>query len=121
MKKNYKDLLVWKKSIEYVKMVYIIIKKFPDDEKFGLSSQVKRASVSIPSNIAEGSSRFSKKEFIRFLYISRGSLCELETLFIISKELNFIDSNELKKVLDLKDEIGKMIYGLINSLKVSEN
>ena len=90
MTKGYKDLTVWNKSIDLVKKIYKLTKIFPNEEKFGLSNQMRRASVSIPSNIAEGSSRNTNKGFKQFIYIAKGSLCELETQIIISKELNYV-------------------------------
>ena len=90
----YRDLDVWKKSMELVKEIYVVTKNFPDDEKFGIISQMRRAAVSIPSNIAEGSARFSDKEKSRFLDITIGSIAELETQLIISKDLGYIDNIE---------------------------
>jgi four helix bundle protein len=109
---NHKDLEVWKKSIELTKNVYLVTKNFPKEEIYGLINQIRRASVSIPSNIAEGASRQSNKEFIQFLYIALGSLAELETQLIISKEIGYIDKIDF----DL-EEIRKMILGLIKFLK----
>lgn len=109
---NHKDLEVQKKSIELTKNVYLVTKNFPKEEIYGLINQIRRASVSIPSNIAEGASRQSNKEFIQFLYIALGSLAELETQLIISKEIGYINKIEF----DL-EEIRKMILGLIKFLK----
>ncbi len=89
--KSYKDLLIWQKGIKLVKLTYLICKDFPKDEVFGLQSQIKRSSVSIPSNIAEGYGRNTSQSFIQFLRIARGSLLELETQLIIAKELDFVD------------------------------
>lgn len=86
----YKNLEVWEKSIELVKEVYVITKSYPNDEKFGIVSQMRRAAVSIPSNIAEGSTRYSDKDSSRFIDIAIGSIAELETQLIISKELGFV-------------------------------
>jgi len=112
--KTHKDLDVWKVSLLLVKDVYTITKEFPVDERFNLISQVRRAAVSVMSNIAEGAARQSKKEFIRFLYISLGSLSELETQLIISKELCYIKGNN---VFSCIENIRKMLYGLINFLR----
>lgn len=114
---NHKDLDAWKKSIELVKQAYIQTKDFPDEEKFGIISQIRRSAVSVPSNIAEGAARNYDKELIQFLYISLGSLSELETLFIISKELNFIDNRVLNEIGILIETIRKLILGLIKYLK----
>lgn len=96
----YKDLDAWKESINLVKMIYTLTKNFPSDEKFGLVSQIKRAVISIPSNIAEGVSRYSDKDSSRFIDIALGSAAEVETQLIIAKELNFIDNvdDELKQL-----------------------
>jgi four helix bundle protein len=109
---NYKELKIWTKAMILVEEVYHLAKKLPDDEKFGLISQIKRCSVSIPSNIAEGAGRNSKKEFIHFLSISNGSTTELETQLILLIRLKFI-----KKALNLCKEIKNMNYSLQKSLK----
>lgn len=109
---NHKDLEVWKKSIELSKNIYMITKDFPKEEIYGLTSQIRRSVVSIPSNIAEGAGRNSDKEFIRFLYISLGSLAELETQLIISKEIGYLEKIDI----DL-EEIRRMLLGLIKYLK----
>ncbi len=115
--KTHKDLDVYKKSIELVKSVYAITGTFPKDELFGISSQMRRAAVSIPSNIAEGAARQSDREFVHFLYISLGSLCELDTQVDISEELGFIDRQATvdtqTKILTIK----QMLIGLIKSVK----
>ncbi|MFN8579072.1 MAG: four helix bundle protein [Candidatus Sericytochromatia bacterium] len=109
---NHKDLEVWKKSINLSKKVYLLTKSFPKEEIYGLINQIRRSSVSIPSNIAEGAARQSNKEFIQFLYIALGSLAELETQLIISREIGYIDKIDF----DL-EEVRKMILGLIKFLK----
>jgi len=96
--RTHKDLDIWKLGIELVELIYKICEKYPNEEKFGIVSQIKRASVSIPSNIAEGSARNSQKEFIQFCYIALGSLSEVETQLIISKKLNFISDNTLNEI-----------------------
>lgn len=115
--KTHKDLDVWKKNIDFVTKVYNITDKFPNNEKFGIVSQIRRAAVSIPSNIAEGSARNSKKELIQFLYISLGFAAELETQLIISEKLKYIEN--LAILNDLND-IQKMIMGLIKYLRNQE-
>ncbi len=114
--KPHKRLDVWKKAIEFVTKVYKVTESFPDNEKFGLVSQIRRSAVSIPSNIAEGAARISKKEFIRFLSIAQGSTSELETQLIISNNLGFLKENEVY-LLDELDEISRMIIGLVKSIK----
>ena len=120
MIKNYKDLEVWKRAINLVSRVYAITKCFPKGEMFGLTNQMRRCAVSIPSNIAEGSARNSTKEYIRFLYIAFGSLTELETQIIISQELRFINENESNLLQEQISVISKMLQGLIKYLNSKE-
>ena len=109
------DLDVWKKSIEFVAEIYKMTKDFPKEEIYGLTSQIRRASVSIPSNIAEGAARNSTKEFIQFLYIALGSASETETQLIIAKEIGYLENNSF--LLDEIKSIRKMIVGLVKYLK----
>ena len=113
---NHKDLDVWKKSIAFVKEIYEITKWFPKEEIYGLTNQLRRASVSIPSNIAEGAARKGKVEFSRFLYIALGSLSEVETQLIISKEIEFIDKKKLDDLILELTSIRKMLIGLIKAI-----
>lgn len=117
MGKPHYRLEVWKRSMQLVTEIYSITAQFPDEEKFGLVSQMRRAAVSIPSNIAEGAARNSRKEFINFLHIAQGSTAELETQLFIAGELNFIDSAHKERLLKEIDEISKMIIGLQRSLR----
>jgi len=117
--RNFRKLKTWEQGIEIVKEVYKISQKLPSEEKFGLKSQITRAAVSIPSNIAEGSSRNSEIEFKRFLEIAIGSLFEVERQLIIIQELNLIDNEELSFIFQLIEKEGKMINGLINTIKNS--
>lgn len=117
--KTYKDLLIWQKGIELTKMTYVLCKNFPEDEIYGLQSQLKRSAVSIPSNIAEGWGRKYTQNFIQFLKIARGSLLELETQIIILKELGFIDENNFLKTSNLILEENKMLNAFIKSVKNS--
>ena len=115
---SYKDLLIWKKGIVIVVKVYQLTKAFPSEELYALTNQIKRASVSIPSNIAEGYGRNTDKSFSHFIVISRGSLCELETQLIIAKELGFVVDFELyNEILELIIEESKMINAFSKSLK----
>ena len=114
---THKDLMVWKKGIELVKNIYQITNSFPNSEQFGLTSQMRRCSVSIPSNIAEGCGRNSDKELIHFLYIALGSSSELETQIIISVELNFLEKEKATVCFNLLNEIIRMITALIKSIK----
>ncbi len=112
--KSYRELIVWQKAMVLVKEIYQLTSSFPDDEKFGLISQMRRAAISIPSNIAEGWGRLSRKNYIQFLRISRGSLFELETQILIIKDLKYI--NDSKEIEDLITEISKMLNSLIKKL-----
>ena len=112
----HKKLEVWKKALEFVTKIYKVTESFPDSEKFGLISQIRRSAVSIPSNISEGAARSSKKEFMQFLSIAQGSTSELETQLIISNKLGFLREENIN-LLDELDEISRMIIGLIKTLK----
>ena len=112
--KPYKELIVWQKSMILVKMIQKLTSDLPNDEKFGLISQMRRCSVSVPSNIAEGWGRLSRKNYIQFLRISRGSLFELETQVLITKDLNYI--NDSKEIENLITEISKMLNSMIKKL-----
>jgi four helix bundle protein len=114
---NHKDLDAWKKSIEFVKDIYDKTKCFPKEELFGTTNQIRRSAVSIPSNIAEGAARNHKGEFIQFLYISLGSLSELETQLIISREIKYLDENQFKSLNEKLEIIRKLLIGLIKFLK----
>ena len=112
---GHKDLKVYQKAMDLVTEIYQITKSFPVEEKYGLTSQIRRAAISIPSNIAEGSARKSTKEYIQFLYHSLGSAAEIETQLDLSKRLEFIDNIEL--INKTNNEIIYMLTGLIKSLK----
>ncbi len=114
--KTHKDLLVWKKSIDLVEQIYKITKQFPKEELYGITNQMRRCAVSIPANIAEGSGRKNKAEFIQFLHIALGSASELETHLIISQRLGFLSINSYDEIMNALNEIIKMTCGLINSL-----
>jgi len=114
---NYKELKVWGKAVNFAVDVYKSTESLPQDERFGLTSQIRRSVVSVSSNIAEGAGRNTKGEFNQFLGIAYGSSCELETQLIIAEKLNFIKKNELEKMQLELVEIQKMIYNLKRSLK----
>ena len=114
--KTHKDLLVWRKSIDLVEQIYKLTKQFPHEELYGITNQMRRCAVSIPANIAEGSGRKNKAEFIQFLHIALGSASELETHLIISQRLGFLSSNSYDEIMNALNEIIKMTCGLINSL-----
>jgi four helix bundle protein len=119
--KSYKDLLIWQKGIEIVCMTYKLVSGFPKDEIYALSSQIKRSSVSVPSNIAEGYGRQSTQSYIQFIKIARGSLCELETQLIVAKKLDFISDEKLfSEVINQIIEESKMINSFLNKLELSK-
>lgn len=115
---QFKELGIWKKSRLFCSEIYSITSSFPNDEKFGLTNQLRRASVSIPSNIAEGSSRNSNKDFSRFLEIAIGSCYEIETQLLIASDLKFIDLEKLQSLTNDLDEIIKMISKFRSTLKI---
>jgi four helix bundle protein len=114
--RSYKDLEVWKLSIELVKEIYQITEKFPPSEIYGLTNQMRRAAVSIPSNIAEGQERNSAKEFRQFLAIALGSVAEIETQLIIAKEIHYLTEAEVEPFMAIIDRLRKMTRGLIKSI-----
>lgn len=114
---SYKDLIVWQKAIVLVTEVYALTRTFPMEEKFGIVNQINRAVVSIPSNIAEGWGRESSKNYLQFLRISRGSLMEVETLILISKNLNYLNDEKFKMIITGIEEVGKILQGLIKSVQ----
>jgi four helix bundle protein len=113
--KSYQDLVAWQKGMDLVELVYHVSARFPVEERFGLTSQVRRAAVSIPSNIAEGQAR-SSRDFLRFLDYSKGSLAETETQILVGERLKFITSQESQTVLTLSTEVGRIVSGLIKSI-----
>ena len=113
---NYKDLVVWQKGISLAKAIYQLTTKFPGEEKFGLVAQMRRAAISIPSNIAEGQARHTTGEFIQFISHAEGSTAELETQLILSVELGFADTKSTEGVFILVDDIRRMLNGLRRKL-----
>ena len=113
MVSNFKELRVWKKAIYVGKQVYEISKKFPDDEKYGLTSQLRRAVVSISSNISEGCGRRTNKDFVNLLHIAMGSLREVQSQLFISKELGYLDEKMLRDLDFELEELAKMLTGLV--------
>lgn len=114
--KPHRNLKSWSESIFLIKNIYLITKSFPKEELFGITSQMRRAALSIPLNIAEGAARTSKKEFVRFLDIAIGSIAELDTLFIISLELDLLSVDDFNLLNDQLETIGKLTYGLKRKL-----
>jgi len=117
--RSYKDLVAWQKSMDLVTAVYRASQGFPKEEIFGLVSQIRRSAVSVPSNIAEGHARTSRKEFQYFLSNARGSLAELETQLTITHQLTYIDDTEINQLLDRLGEVGRILNGLLAALKRS--
>jgi four helix bundle protein len=116
---TFRDLQVWQRSMELTVAVYRLTKNSPREEAFGLTSQIRRSAVSIPSNIAEGHGRMNPREFKHFLLIARGSNSELETQLELSGALGFADIQLLKKTLAISNEVGKMLFSLLSKLKNS--
>jgi len=117
MVKNYKDLLVWQKAMDLTVEVYRLVRFLPREETYALSDQMRRAVVSIPSNIAEGHGRNSTKEYINFLSVARGSQTELETQLQICVRLKYLSEDEAMVALNLCDELNRMLNALMNSLR----
>jgi len=115
---QFKELLIWKKSRAFCTEIYTIKAFFPNDEKFGITNQLRRAAVSVPSNIAEGSSRNSNKDFSRFIEIAIGSAYEIETQLLIASDLGFIKSDKLETVIEQLEEIIKMMSKFRSTLKI---
>ena len=115
--KTHKDLNVWQESIAFVTLIYEKTKSFPKDELFSLTSQIRRCAISIPSNIAEGAARESNKEFLRFLFISQGSISELDTQLLIANNLKFLSKEDYVILTDKLISIRKMLAGLIKFRK----
>jgi four helix bundle protein len=116
--KTHRDLNVWKESIGLVTLIYEKTKSFPEDELFSLTSQIKRSAISIPSNISEGAARESNKEFLRFLFIAKGSISELDTQLLITNNLKFLSKEDYFQISEKLAAIRKMLAGLIKFRKV---
>lgn len=114
--RNYSDLVAWQKAIDLVVGIYKVTASFPKEETYSLTTRLRRAAVSVPSNIAEGQGRRSNRDFSRFLSISHGSLRELETQLLIAERLSYIDGKTNSRLLDSAAEVGRLINGLIRKL-----
>ncbi|MEM8944614.1 MAG: four helix bundle protein [Planctomycetota bacterium] len=114
---GYQDLKVWQVGVDLSVQIYRVTKDFPKEELYGLTSQIRRAGISIPSNIAEGHARKSQKELSRFLDIAKGSLAEVETQLIIARRLGYLDQAKTDELLHIADQESRMISGLLNSIK----
>jgi four helix bundle protein len=117
--KTHKDLILWQKSVNYVTTVYEVTSSFPKEEVYGITNQIRRAAVSIPSNIAEGSARKSQKEYLQFLYIALGSIMELDTQLIISNNLSYLNDKSFKMLSEDLTELSKMTSSLIRNLSAN--
>ena len=113
---SYRDLLIWQKGLKLARALYEVTRLFPEDERFGLTAQIRRAAVSVPSNIAEGQARQGKKEFVRFLYITKGSLAELDTQCTLALEFGYIEEKRNQELLERISELQRMTYSLIRKL-----
>jgi four helix bundle protein len=114
--RTYRELVVWQKAMDTVELVYRISEQFPKVEIYGLTSQMRRAAISVPSNIAEGQGRKSTKDFLKHLSIAYGSLLELETQIQIAERLSYLNQSDCKLVLEATGEVGRLLNGLMNSL-----
>jgi len=117
MKRDFRNIKAWKNADDLATLVYSATKTFPKEELYGLVSQIRRATVSIPSNIAEGAARKNIKEYLQFLYIAQGSISELEYLLHLSKRIGYLKDSEYNKLDDLRNQTAKMLYGLINYIE----
>jgi four helix bundle protein len=117
MGQSYRELIAWQKAMDFVMSVYGITKAFPRDELYGLASQLRRAAVLIPTNIAEGQARFSPQEFHYFLGRARGSLVEVETQLLIAQNLRYFTPERGEQLLDKAAELGRILNGLIASIR----
>ncbi len=119
-KSSYKDLIAWQKAMGLVTAVYDVTEKFPSHEQFGLISQLRRAAVSVPSNIAEGKDHYSNRDFVRFLRHARGSLAEIETQILIAAQRQYLPPAAATRLTEQTAELGRILSGLINSLQRSK-
>lgn len=121
MNKPHKKLNLWSDAVDLAQQIYKVTERFPSNEQFGLTSQVRRAAVSIPSNIAEGAARQTKKEFLNFLHIAKGSLSELDTQLEIARRLEYLDQARGEALDERLEQIDRMLSGLVRSLRRRNN
>ena len=114
---SYRELVVWRKAVDLVSEIYALTKALPESERFGLTSQLRRAAVSVPSVLAEGHARSSTREFMRYVSMSMGSLAEMETQLVIAGNLGFLEESSIASVLGSCSEVGRMLRGLRKSLE----
>ena len=117
MAETYRGLKVWRRAMDFVVDVYRCTTTFPKTEVYGLTSQMRRSAISVPSNIAEGKGRFSRKELVQFLFHARGSLLELETQITIGQELGYLELEDDKRLINLVAEVGRMLNGMVNTFQ----
>ncbi len=117
---QYKELMVWQKAMDLTTEVYRLTRKLPNEELYGLTNQLRRAVVSIPSNIAEDNARFSTKDYLRFLSMARGSKAEVETQLLLCVRLNYLEQEDLEASLSLLNEIERMLNSMITKLRDKE-
>jgi four helix bundle protein len=115
--KHYRELIAWQKAMDLVVLIYRLTNRFPKEELFGLTNQLRRAAVSVPSNMAEGQGRRTTRDFLNFLSIARGSLQEVETQVLIAERLGYLAEHECREALALSDEISRLISGLCSALE----
>ena len=115
--KDYRDLIVWQRAMDLVELIYKLTRLFPRDEQFGLTVQVRRAAVSVPSNIAEGQGRHTTREFLQFLSIASGSLKEVQTHVLIAQRLGYLNEEKASQAMNLAEEVGRLHSGLVASLE----
>lgn len=120
MGQHFKDLIAWQKAMDLVEHIYRLTEAFPARENYGLTNQLRRAAVSVASNIAEGQARYSKKEFQHFLRVARGSLAEIETQVQIARRLDYLDQEICDQCVGEIEELGRILAGLISSLRIPE-
>ncbi len=117
MARDFKNIKAWQYADDLAVFTYSKTKSFPREELYGITSQLRRAAVSVPANIAEGASRNHKKEYLHFLYIAKGSIAEIEYLLHLSKRLAYLKSDEYQKIEDIRKQAARTLYGLINSVE----
>ena len=117
MGNRFKDLIVWQKAYQLTLSIYQVTESFPQREQYGLTAQIRRAALSVPANIAEGHERRSRKEYVQFLSIAKGSLGELETFLLLSKDLGFLPDNKFEATEAQCHEVSRLLHGLIRALE----
>lgn len=120
MSVSYKDLVVWQQAMDLVELIYQASGRWPQSERYGLVAQVRRAAVSVVSNVAEGQGRNSRGEFLQFLGNAKGSLLETETQILLAQRLKYLNDEEAREILDKIERVSRLLYGLMQSLKKSE-